>query len=138
MLLFFGQMGYAQELTNLRTLKLMASKDTIFLDSLSVIPGSLVLMKGDEVIPSSNYFLDEFASKFYLRSSISDSSGTIDSLSMVFRVYPMSFSKPRYLRDRRVLDKKDAKAGDIFYTERPSEKNSSLFGSSTIGMRYLS
>ena len=121
-------MGYAQELTNLRTLKLMASKDTIFLDSLSVIPGSFVLMKGDEVIPASNYFLDEFASKFYLRSTLSDSSGTIDSLSMVFRVYPMSFSKPRYLRDRRVLDKKDAKAGDIFYTERPSEKNSSLFG----------
>ena len=109
-------MGYAQELTNLRTLKLMASKDTIILDSLSVIPRSFLLMKGDEVIPSSNYFLEEFASKFYWRSSISDSSGTIDSLSMVFRVYPMSFSNPRYLRDRRVLDKKDAKAGDIFYT----------------------
>jgi hypothetical protein len=121
-------MGYGQELNNLRTLKIIASKDTIILDSLSVIPGSFVLMKGDEVIPASDYFLDEFTSKFFWKGSLVDSFGSMDSLSMVFRVYPMSFSKPRYLRDRRVLDKKDAKAGDVFLTERPSEKNSSLFG----------
>ncbi|MBK7966898.1 MAG: hypothetical protein IPK10_17645 [Bacteroidetes bacterium] len=116
--LFFGQMGYGQELTNLRNLKLMASKDTIILDSLSVIPGSFVLMKGDKVIPASDYFLDEFASKFFWKGSMVDSLGSMDSLSMVFRVYPMSFSKPRYLRDRRVLDKRTRRQV-IFFNGTP-------------------
>lgn len=126
--LLFGRMGLAQELNNLRILKFIPSKDTLVLDSMSVIPGSFVLMKGEQVISGTKYYLDEFASTFYFRSAGIDSVNPTDSLLMVFRVYPLSFSKPRYLRDRRVLDKKDAKAGDIFYTERPSEKNTSLFG----------
>lgn len=124
----FGQSALAQELNNLRILKFLPASDTLLLDSLSVIPGSFMLLRGDVPIPNDQYYINEFSSRFLWKPNSLNDSIVSDTLTMIFRVYPIAFTQPKFLRDRKVLDRKDQKSTDPFYTERPSEQNTNLFG----------
>lgn len=117
---------YSQDLDNKRSRIVVASKDTIRLDSLSIIPGSLVVQLGSRLLESTNYRIDYAASQFLL--TVADSVQAEDTLYLNFRVFPLSFTAPRYLRDRRVLEQPPGKTGDPYYTEKPSSQNISLFG----------
>ncbi|MBL7922691.1 MAG: hypothetical protein JNL88_00690, partial [Bacteroidia bacterium] len=119
---------FAQEQDNLRSRRIAFSRDTLLLDSLSIIPGSLQVRLKDSLLPSASYWFDPFSAKWCYLSAPLDSGTFTDSLELSYRVYPLSFSAPRYLRDRRVLDKTPGKPGEEFYTERPTASGTSLFG----------
>lgn len=86
----------AQPLSNLREKKILPA-DTIWVDSLSIIPGSLRA-------PSDSLFLrcyrvDEMRS--LLLKNKDCGSRQNDSVRISYRVFPISFSQPYYTRNRR-------------------------------------
>ena len=88
LLLLFPLSLFSQDLTNLRSLQIDTGNDTLFLDSLSVIPGTLHLVNaGNELIPDSLYSLDPFKSLLVIDSALMKQTG----ITAGFRVFPMKF-----------------------------------------------
>ncbi|MFQ3579129.1 MAG: hypothetical protein SNJ71_03190 [Bacteroidales bacterium] len=80
---------YAQHVDNLRYKFLYSATDTVFIiDTLSIVPGSVLLQKGDTVI--SEYYLD-VAKAILILPKVST-----DTLKITYRVFPYNFSKPYY------------------------------------------
>lgn len=73
--------------SNLRE-KLFPAADSIHLDSLSVVPGSLILMHNNAVLPDSSFHIDPVKSMLYLNSP-----GKSDSLKVIYRVFPYDFNE---------------------------------------------
>lgn len=132
MLLLLTQFAAGQELDNLRLRRFAFRPDSLSLtiDSLSIIPGSVVLRTPrGEMLPDSAFVLDAAWSRLRLRPEALTVLNPGDTLQLTYRVYPFLFAAPRYLRDRRMRDSLVSGFPDrVFLTERPSEKNTSLFG----------
>lgn len=118
---------YSQDLSNARLRYIVPTRDTIRLDSLSVIPGSVEVRSGDSLLPARYFTLDFSKSLIWFEPSLLKELDSI-SLQVFFRVYPIAFEAPLFLRDRRLLEKASSTPGAAPYTERPAEKNASLFG----------
>lgn len=102
-------------------------QDTIKLDSLSIIPGSLEIKRGDAIVPPSSYRIDYPKAQLWFEATSPASTDTLP-LQVFFRVYPISFEAPVFTRDRKLLERASSEPGSAPYTERPSAQNSSLFG----------
>lgn len=86
MLCLFAQISFAQ-LTNVRS-KRIAVADTIALDTLSIMPGSLDVFVGSQKIDSTAYYLDELRALLILRDSTMK-----DSIEVQYRVLPTFLGK---------------------------------------------
>jgi hypothetical protein len=82
---------------------------------------------GDSLLPARYFTLDFSKSLIWFEPSLLKELDSI-SLQVFFRVYPIAFEAPLFLRDRRLLEKASSTPGAAPYTERPAEKNASLFG----------
>lgn len=131
-LLLLTHAAAGQDLDNLRLRRFAFRPDSLSLsvDTLSIIPGSVVLRtdRGD-VLPDTAFVLDAAWARLRLRPESMAGLSSGDSLQVEYRVYPFLFAAPRYLRDRRMRDSLGTGSPDkVYLTERPSEKNASLFG----------
>ncbi len=90
LLLSVAQNAEAQDISNIRQQDLVINKDTIFIDSLSLIPNSEIIFLGNEPLDNSSYEIDYSKSLFIVK----DAELMSKTISLTYRVFPMSFEKP--------------------------------------------
>lgn len=112
--------AFSQNISNARQLRLIFNQDTITIDSLSIIPGSFYLLKNGSLVDTSLYKVDYAASKLF---GISDSL-TNDTITAVYRVFPLAFSTAYALRsvNDKKLPGKDNRKIYIYSDEDPSRE----------------
>ena len=81
-----------------RTLFLKASSDTIFLDTLSIVDGSLIITSGNKLISNKEYILNTKKNFLILKN-------TSDSVRISYKVYPINFNKEHYNKDIAMLNR---------------------------------
>ncbi|MCX6182819.1 MAG: hypothetical protein NT150_12925 [Bacteroidetes bacterium] len=90
--------SFAQgDLSNVRVKKIVLSADTLQLDSLSLVPGSLVLRKSDGtlLLPQNIFVVDYINGKVVVpKSSLSS-----DTLICTYRVFPFKINAAVYKKD---------------------------------------
>ncbi len=79
----------AQGVTNIRQQQLKINSDTIFLDSLSIVPNSEIIFLNGEIVSSNFYEIN------FLKSLLIIKGETLKNqqLSISYRVFPISFEK---------------------------------------------
>ncbi len=105
----------AQELNHLRSKKIFLS-DTISLDSLSIIPNTLVIKdSAGQIIDSSKYEIDYSKSQliFQKKNQPSLSSSLI---SVTYSVFPYNFSKEYKHKDLRFIQKNKLSEKEAIYS----------------------
>ncbi|MCH2229793.1 MAG: hypothetical protein MK105_05560 [Crocinitomicaceae bacterium] len=106
MLFVLPFLGFAQE-SNLRS-KIVASSDTIQLDSLSIYPNSFEVKCDGKVLSKDDYHLDYAASKLILLNNCGG------KISTSYRVLPMDLSKTYAKRDTSLIYSKEKGFRDRF------------------------
>jgi hypothetical protein len=82
----------AQGTSNLRERWVQMKADTIVLDTLSIVPGSLVVLVDSVPLPLTDFSLDPYTARLTLRSEA-------DSVLVRYRVMPLLFSGVRLHKD---------------------------------------
>lgn len=89
-----------------RTKKFALLNDTLHLDSLSVVPGSVDIFSGDSRLDTAFYSTNYAKSLLILKKAkLPKDSLLRDSLTVLYRVFPVNFSKEVYHKDIRQLQK---------------------------------
>jgi hypothetical protein len=94
----------AQSLTNARQKQLIFTGDSVFVDSLSIIPGSLFLISEGIVVDESTYRVD-YAASLLIRGK---GNINLDTVIVVYRVFPVFFGRAyafRELNERKIAGK---------------------------------
>src|SRR5690606_28492541 len=86
----FSVNGFAQDMSNYREKK-VAVNDTIFLDSLSIVPQSEIISYNNQVLDTNNYFMDYAKSLLILKQP---TTFTAKEFKVAYRVFPISFTAP--------------------------------------------
>ena len=89
-LLLSASSAMAQQLSNARQHFFLVDADTVKIDSLSIIPGSLFLLKNGVAVDTANFKVDYAAS---LLIWLNRDAAVIDTLLMVYRVFPVLFAR---------------------------------------------
>jgi len=94
---------FSQELPNsLRQKEIIVQTDSIVLDSLSLVPGSIVLTdQNGEIIPASDYYLNNIASVIVFTKTSGFYTGK--KLKIKYRVFPINFAKSYQLKDTSLI-----------------------------------
>lgn len=127
-LLFLFTLGFihvsGQEFSQERMRKLVITNDSLQLDSLSLIPGSVSVYNHNGKIDSSTYTIDP-ATAILIFKVI-----PADTLTVSYRVFPFNFSKRYRNKDySAVLEKKKISGFDPFkYNPADDRTNADLFG----------
>ena len=121
---------HSQNLTNKRQKKLLILTDTIDLDTLSLIPGSIQLQNQRSDLDTSFYKIDFAKSQIYInREKLNQSHVQFDSLQISYRVFPFAIgASVRHKDINRIRPNQfgatnpfqyviDKPAGDIFKTD---------------------
>ncbi len=109
-LLLAAQPATAQDLSNLREQTIAIPTDTVRLDSLSIIPGSLFVTVSGNPVDSSAYFIDYIAATF----SWTDSVPPADSLRITYRTFPLSFGEPQFHKSIDQIEPGESEAYNPF------------------------
>ena len=118
----------AQSLSNIRTKKIYVNSDTLQLDSLSLVPNSLVISSASQILSTTDYTYNPYIARVILQHR-----NTPDTLLFQYRVYPYYWAQENYHKNF-----KQKKLGDIGillnpFEYRPQEEKSVLnFG----GLEY--
>lgn len=119
-LFFLAETISAQSLSNLRNKYIHTEKDTIRLDTLSIIPGSFYILDHDgKLLNSSFYTLDEIEGTFIWKTKPQS-----DSLKSSYRVFSFLLSEPYFHKDAGLITKGVA-ANPFLYN--PGNKQAELF-----------
>ena len=95
--LFVSLVGKSQQLSNIRTLNVKVLKDTIQIDTLSLIPNSIIIIDtSGKKLDSTLYKVDYPNSKIIFNSKLKTHNL---KLKITYRVFPYSFSKVYYKKD---------------------------------------
>jgi len=96
----------AQISTNLRSKSFYIFSDTIYLDTLSIIPGSEFLnLNGKLILDSTFYTLDAASSVLFLNRDSLDKLDFIPTqLSISYRVFPLLFTKPYFHKEFKITE----------------------------------
>lgn len=114
----FGQEG------SLRIQKILASSDTLTLDSLTIYKPSLRITCGGYDVAESDYYLNPITRRFKYNGRCSD------SLFIIYRVFDMNFSKVYQKKDTSILYRRQGNIEDFVY--RIDDQNEDFFGGSSI------
>ncbi len=110
----FSLGAYTQGLSNIRVKTLSLQKDTLRLDSLSLVPHTLQLKTVDgRIIDSTTYDLFPFASILVWKQKPNS-----DSLRIQYRVFPFALANKRFNKDYNVYRKANQNAvlSPFFYS----------------------
>ena len=100
---------YAQKLPNSRRSKsVLITSDTLLLDTLSIVPGSVIVSQKNLSLSDSVYFLLPIKSLLIWQAPIEG------EVQISYRVFPISFDKPYSHKDTSAIYKLDAKNPDPF------------------------
>ncbi len=113
-----------QELSNLRE-KTIAITDTVLLDTLSIIPGSINLNINGQQVDSTFYVLDPIAGLLIWNDSILPS----DSAIIIYRTFPLSFTEPLYNKSPdRIAPRESDIQNPFVYRPEDLARNEDIFG----------
>ena len=124
-LLFLATIVTAQVTSNLRIYLIPTSKDTVILDTLSIIPGSLQVRYQDQNLDSTLYSIDVVNAKFIFTNKTRNRN---DSITVRYRVFPILFGASHQLRDRTLMEKNSVNQKDPFLVEQPGNSQQNIFG----------
>lgn len=82
---------------NFQSRYILPSKDTLLLDSLSMVPGSLII----EGLDSTQYYHDALNSRLFFL----DPASIKDSVKISYRRFPISFHQPYFHKDASLIEK---------------------------------
>lgn len=102
-LLLFGLASKGQQASNYKEKDIVLSSDTIVLDSLSVIENSEIIYLGDELLDKSWYEIDYVKGILILQPTKKEALLN-KKISVSYRVFPLSFSKPYQHKSNTVLE----------------------------------
>ena len=88
-----------QDLSNQRVKVLVADRDTLVVDSLSIAPGTFTLERSGLPVDAASYRIDPYRSEVYW---LGPKSGT-DTLVAHYRALPLSFSAPHMHKDEQSM-----------------------------------
>lgn len=101
--------------------KIFQYSDTIQLDSLTIIPGSVMVICNDSILPNSTYSVDYTSSKIIFKTKLQTEKVTIH-----YKTYPFNFYKKYYHKDPKLLkDSFPFQNPDYFF--RPTKKTNTDF-----------
>ncbi len=89
----------AQEINNLRIREIPVSADTIRIDSLSIIPGTLQIKGNGRLLEAGEYFVDHAGARIYIKTT------RLEKISVSYRVLSLDLSKPFFHKDKNLLNK---------------------------------
>ncbi|MFM7016182.1 MAG: hypothetical protein ACKOX3_07640 [Bacteroidota bacterium] len=112
---------FSQQSPFFRSKKISCQSDSLQIDSLSIVPGSLVFLTGVE----EDVKVDYAASKLYWMSSNRNKN---DSAEIVYKVYPINFTKEFSKRKRSDANKFDASNPFAYYKESSVDSKENIFG----------
>ncbi|NOU18503.1 MAG: hypothetical protein HOO91_13180 [Bacteroidales bacterium] len=132
---------FAQSYTNKRIIKTVAISDTIKLDTLSIIPSSFFMIDNNGRTIDSTYYKLMYSESILIPSTkLKEQSNTY---SAVYRVFPLSFSKEYFNKDRSKFFSPDSLIGKqiIKYTvnntyQKPFGDNIESSGSISRGISF--
>lgn len=111
---------YSQNLSNFRTKNIHISGDTISLDSLSVIPGSVILYNSEgQRISDGDYTTDPAKGLLIIKNRQSIKG----NIKISYRVLPLSFAQKYFRKDiRSVYISQDSTNGHYLYSNNSSDE----------------
>jgi hypothetical protein len=90
----------AQDLSNLRKREILITGDSLVIDTLSIVPGSVFVFDADkQLIPDSLYYLDSPSSTVKFDKSLL---GT--KVELTYRVFTINFLKPYSRKDKSIIN----------------------------------
>ncbi|GIV33361.1 MAG: hypothetical protein KatS3mg031_0896 [Chitinophagales bacterium] len=92
-----------QELSRLRYKAFAVSGDTLVLDTLSIVEGSLVIRDADNRYIDSSWYEADYLKALLRWKKIP----AVDSVWVLYRTYPFSFSRTYYRKDRSMITAKN-------------------------------
>lgn len=110
-------MLFSQQLSNIRQQNISSGADTVFLDSLSIVPGSEVLQSNGRILDTSHYRINYIAS--YLIPLKKDS--IIWKIS--YRVFPMALEKSYFNKSMEIIEQEDKGIYDYFKIQDNREES---------------
>lgn len=118
-LFFFSAfVARSQELSNYRSQFLLITKDTITLDTFSIIPSSeVVQLKNGEIVSTEKYTFDFAASKVHFNKSLYGK-----TLKISYRVFPLLFTKAYAHKTVDQLQQDDPGRYDFFTIKEEGSK----------------
>lgn len=130
-ILFFSSAGFSQQLSNLRkkAFALNKTKDTLKLDTLSIVPGTLTLTYGNaHLLDTSYYKLDEVSGKiFLLQDRLKGQNISTDSVYVNYRVFPYDFSQTLQHKNKNTVHPTLYAQQDAYYYQvNPNNPNDPL------------
>ena len=127
-LALWGVLGaYAQQQDNRRMRPITWQKDTIVLDTLSIVPGSFSLWDGNTTVDPGRYFLDPYRARLVLQARTVVDSSEADTLFARYRVMPLLFAGPFRHKDPAALTvPADGRADPFKYV--PPKVDADIFG----------
>lgn len=117
-LLFKAEALQAQ--SNLRTKKLIAINDTLIIDTLSLVPGTIEIKRNGELLDSSLYQCDALYAVLLLNIPEGD------SIEISYRVFPEQFTRLRSHKSNQQKDP-DLQKNISSFTFQPGKKNIDFF-----------
>ncbi len=119
LLMWVTKLANAQKLNNFRSRIITIETDSILLDSLSIIPGTLQLFSNNSKIPLSAYTLKSDIAVLFIDSSIIGK-----QIKIEYRVFPINFSEKYFHKDYEKLSKsEDLKEGGYYYKSQSYSKS---------------
>lgn len=91
-LLFGAQHLHGQSLANWRVKKIGVTADTLQLDTLSIVPKSLVVRSSDGFVDPENYRLNAVEATFIWKGAVLPA----DTLTLTYRTFPLFFPAEQY------------------------------------------
>ncbi|MCH8331142.1 MAG: hypothetical protein IH946_07150, partial [Bacteroidetes bacterium] len=85
--------------SNLRTKRIPVSGDTIRIDTLSLMPGTLTLENGTDIYPAGHYYIDESSARLAWKKR-----PEVDSITARYKVLPYDLSKAFFHKDFKKID----------------------------------
>ncbi|MBK0381493.1 hypothetical protein I5M32_00850 [Pedobacter sp. SD-b] len=112
--------GYAQT-DQLAIIKKIAVKDSLVLDSLSIIPNTLKITEGFLIIDKKNYQIN-YASTLLLWKN----KPKADSVTVQYQTFPILFSKKQFNKDPKIIE--EVVIGKNPFTYSAPKEEGSIFG----------
>ncbi|MCX6256880.1 MAG: hypothetical protein NTW49_03135 [Bacteroidia bacterium] len=105
--------GYSQDFSNLRTRNFLLINDSIKIDTLSIIPGSVKVFMNDHRLADSSFFIDYANALLVFRDNFQRNSNSV-AVKIQYRVFPFSFTQPFSHKPQRLIIDQNGYTGNPY------------------------
>lgn len=110
---------YSQTISNLRKKTIAFNNDTLTLDTVSIIPNSVIIQTKDGIfLHDSTYSIDPATAQLIIKTNLQE-----DSLVITYRTFPYNFDKRYYNKDINLIQRQsDENQNPFTFTYNPAVK----------------